>query len=107
MNSKKQSEIGKAFYIVWGIVAIAGLILVLIPFFIEEQALLKTTPMCTTVVTGEGSCAFCGLTRGFIALSKGQIEEALLWNTFSLYIFIFFILNFIIFSISLIYLKNK
>ncbi len=107
MNSLKMPELKKALYIVWGIVALTGLILVLIPFFIDEHLLLKTTPVCTSIVSGEGSCVFCGLTSGFIAISNGMIEEALLWNTFSLLIYIIFILNFIIFSFSLIYLKNK
>tara|TARA_R110002072_G_scaffold235697_1_gene393306 strand:+ start:20789 stop:21112 length:324 start_codon:yes stop_codon:yes gene_type:complete len=107
MTFKKQSDLKKALYIVWGIIAVMGQVLVLIPFIIDEKVLLKSTPVCTASLSGEGSCLFCGLTRGFIALSKGMIEEALLWNKFSLLIFLFFLINFIIFTFSLIYLKNK
>lgn len=107
MKFKKQSDLKKAIYIVWGIVAVMGQILVLIPFFVDEKVLLKSTPVCTAALSGESSCHFCGMTRGFIALSNGMIEEALLWNKFSLLIFIFFIINFIFFTISLIYLKYK
>ncbi|MEX0997143.1 MAG: DUF2752 domain-containing protein [Flavobacteriaceae bacterium] len=107
MNPFKLPELKKAIYIVWGIVAVIGQLLVIIPFVVSENVLLKTTPVCTAAISEEGSCVFCGLTRGFVALSNGMIEEALLWNQYSLLIFLFFIINFIVFTFSLIYLKNK
>lgn len=58
-------------------------------------------------ITGE-QCASCGLSHGFSLILRGEVSEALIWNPYSLRIFIFFFSQLLLrIAFSFFYLRYK
>jgi hypothetical protein len=57
-------------------------------------------------LTGE-QCASCGLSHGFSLILRGRISEANQWNLYSIRVFLFFALQFIMrITFSFLYAKH-
>jgi hypothetical protein len=58
-------------------------------------------------LTGE-QCASCGLSHGFSLILRGRISEANHWNLYSIRVFLFFALQFIMrITFSFLYAKHS
>lgn len=63
------------------VLAVTGLAaaLVLAASFCLDPGGLAVWPECAARKAG-GSCALCGMSHSFVAISQGRFEEALAWN---------------------------
>ncbi len=98
-NGFKQSII-----IFWAIISIISMMVVATPFFFTENYILSISPNCYSRAFLNQDCSLCGVTRGFIQVSKGNFESAILHNQMSPYIFLLFSMNSILFLAFLTYI---
>lgn len=70
--------------IVWGIFSVAGAALILAFFLLPENVLHAIS---RTISVPHDDCAFCGMTRAFCSISKGEFEEAYRLNRGSIVVF--------------------
>jgi hypothetical protein len=55
--------------------AIAGLVL-LAPFVVSRETILRQTPQCWYKARHQKDCPACGMTRGFLEISDGNLRAA-------------------------------
>lgn len=89
-------DVFKSVWIVYSTAAAAALLLTLV---MPDEYLLNKTPLCESISKHGTECAACGMTRGFIHIAKFEFNEAMNSNKGSVYVFLGFFLN------SLIFLK--
>ena len=82
-----------ALFVVW--IVLSGIILVSLvaPFLISSDSIIAIVPECDWKVKYDKECLLCGLTRSFVCISQGSFTKAQKLNKFSVYIFMFFLLN--------------
>ncbi|MFC2093111.1 hypothetical protein ACFLSV_04340 [Bacteroidota bacterium] len=98
----------KALFIAWVIISLVILFIQIAPFILLEEFLLSVTPACKLNNIGQG-CFLCGMTKGFINISKGYLYRAYRVNNFSVYLYLIFWLNIIslfIFSVIIFYRRK-
>jgi len=71
------------------------------PFIFSEDTISHLTPKCKWKTKYNRQCPLCGMTKAFILISQGNINEALKSNNSSFGLYILFIFNEIAFLFSL------
>lgn len=99
MNNRKSKEQIAAVLIVWMIISIITTIVLIISFFIEKQAVLQLTPTCISKSQFNIECSLCGMSRAFIKISNYEFSEAYNLNNGSIFVYLSFLLNSLIFII--------
>jgi hypothetical protein len=89
--------------IIWTIFSILIIGLFLTLLFFDSMFLLKNSPKCTSVAILGKNCFLCGTTRGFLQIKKFDFTEAQKCNGLCIPLFIFFLLN----SLLFIYFLKK
>ena len=105
---KLSSDLKKVFLIVWIIIGLAVLFLLAVPFLVREDVVLDITPDCYYRKLYNKECLFCGMTRSFYCISRGELVKAAELNGLSLYLYAAFTINevcILIFILKLI--KNR
>ena len=74
---------GAALRIVWGLITLLMLTALALPWVASDAAILARTPRCAAQVRDHAPCALCGMTRAFLALSRGQVRQAQHLNPYS------------------------
>ncbi|HPT11537.1 MAG TPA: DUF2752 domain-containing protein [Bacteroidales bacterium] len=57
-------------------------------------------------ITGQ-PCPSCGLSHAFSLIVRGRFDEAIMWNQYSVRVFIFFLVQFIIRLVMVAYIYRK
>ena len=68
----------------WLIVSAAIVPVLAAPFLVPPRTLLSLMPPCQSKVRYGRECALCGMTRGFILISRGRFDDALRRNRASI-----------------------
>jgi hypothetical protein len=58
-----------------------------------EEAILDATPRCRSRVRDGTPCSMCGMTRAFVLISSGRVEEASAMNRYAFPLYVGFVLN--------------
>ena len=101
-------DLKKSLFFTWVIISVVVLLIQIAPLILQEEFLLSLTPTCELKKIGQ-ECFLCGMTKGFIDISKGDFSGAYQVNNFSIYLYLIFCLNIIslfIFSVIIFY-KRK
>ncbi|WP_369426754.1 DUF2752 domain-containing protein [Profundicola chukchiensis] len=85
------------------IITTVSAVILILPFLVDSKIILQISPTCTYKTQFNLECFFCGMSRAFIEISKGNLSSAISLNRGSLFLFILFSINIIIFSIYFIY----
>ena len=88
-----RADFFKALLIVWMIIGILTSLVLIVPFIFLPDTLYSATPECIWKTVYGKPCPLCGMTHAFVLLSKGNIEDALIENSYSLKLYMVFILN--------------
>lgn len=87
---------------IWTILSIIMTLILLIPFFLNKQKILQITPICLSKKQFNVECFMCGMTRAFIEISQGNLKGAQIFNKYSLFLYLSFLLNSIVFFVFFI-----
>lgn len=82
-----------AILIVWGISGIVLLVPLASPYLLSESEIFAITPVCVSMELYGESCFLCGMTRGFIEISRGNLEKAREFNVYSVALYGAFAVN--------------
>lgn len=79
-------QIKKALLISW--IAISALLLptIAVPAFLPARVILSGAALVSADHAGNG-CSMCGMTRAFIAITQGKLEQALQLNRRSIWLY--------------------
>ncbi|MBM4128279.1 MAG: DUF2752 domain-containing protein [Nitrospira sp.] len=67
----------------WLIVSAVLLFMLIAPHLLSETALLSASTAFRLLHHHQGMCFLCGMTRAFIAISRGRLTEAVALNDWS------------------------
>ena len=97
------SDYKKSIFIFWSIVSIVSLIVIVSPFLFTESKILLFSPKCYSKLLLNQECSLCGMTRGFIQISRGNFDSAIMYNQYSPFIYFLFFMNSFFFIAFLVY----
>ncbi len=86
--------------IVWIVFSVVIILLFLGLLILDNKTLMSLSPKCISVLSGHGTCFFCGMTRAFLEIKNFNFKSAYLLNWFSVPLFLFFIFNSLVFIFS-------
>jgi 3-deoxy-D-manno-octulosonic acid (KDO) 8-phosphate synthase len=95
-----------ALTVVWTLATLISAAIIAAPFFISRQSILSRTPQCVSVVRYHKECFMCGMTRAFITISSGEIDRARSFNRGSVYLYLAFVANMLVYLLCFNYLKT-
>lgn len=95
------SEIKNSLLIVWAILTIFIFFIILSPFVLQENTILKFAQQCQSKIKHNSRCSLCGFTTGFLMISRGKFNKAVLTTANSLFLYIIFITNELVFALFL------
>ncbi len=98
----RNKDVWTSVRIVWFIVSIICCVLVLSPFILRQETIYNIAAFLQ--VKHEQPCILCGMTRAFLSLSKGDIQQALRYNNYSVFVVLIIAANILS---NLIYLFYK
>ena len=75
------------------IIGLAVLFVLAVPFFVREDAVLENMPDCSYRKLYNKECVFCGMTRSFYCISRGELGKAADLNGLGLYLYAAFAVN--------------
>jgi len=91
----------------WMIYSTAIAILLLLVFILPGEVILNNAPLCESISRFNIECFACGMSRGFVHISQFEFYEASESNRGSIYVFVIFVLNTLLFIKNLINLKRS
>lgn len=89
-------ELYRTLIIVWGISVGLCLLLLSLVFLIDQDYILSRIPTCPSQLQNK-ECILCGASRAFFEIKNLNFAKAFQLNKLSLFIFLSFLLNIIIF----------
>lgn len=90
-------ELKQAFRIVWYIISLIGLVILFAALFMKHDLVLSITPTCASIKYFNKECILCGMSRAFLEIRDLRFFEAYQLNRGSIFLFLFFCANSIIF----------
>jgi hypothetical protein len=91
-----------AFFAVWLILSGVILVLLFVPFIFPPESIQAAAPVCEWKTKYDVACPFCGMTRSFLHISRGEFSRAHTAHGLSLYLYTFLILNELVAALVLI-----
>lgn len=88
------ADLRKAVKVVWLILSVVGMLAVVAPVVLPEQAVLGLFPVCSAKARGS-SCVLCGMTTAFVRLAHGDWRGAVDANPGAPALYVTFALNFL------------
>jgi len=82
------SNVRTAFVIAWLILALLSIPVVAAPFVLPSQTISRWTPVCERKAKSGEECLLCGMTRAFLLIGEGRLQEASLRNHASVPLFL-------------------
>lgn len=86
-------ELIKSIYAVWVIVSAFLLVLLVALLLLPETLLLFISSEVQLPHHNQETCFLCGMTRSFIAISRGKFNEAMVTNSWSTALYLIIVLN--------------
>ena len=86
-------ELRTSLWIAWAIVSALMFAALVSSFFLSAEQVLSLTPGCVWKAKYGRECAVCGMTRGFIHISRGHFQDAFQSNRASLPLYGLFVVN--------------
>jgi len=83
----------KAFVISWMIAGLGMGLAVGASFLLTPESAAGILPPCESRIAGGRPCPLCGMTTGFIQVSRGRFDEARRANAMSLPLYALFVAN--------------
>lgn len=96
-----------AFFMSWIILSGIIFLIILSSFFAPPKVFDCVVPKCEWQLKYNKKCVFCGMTRGFLAISKGQLLKAVEFNKLSIPLYLGFIANDAVLIFYLFFKKIK
>ena len=93
MSKNRRNDLILTVLLVWLIVSAGLFVVLMLPFVVPQHQLAQFVPECISQVKFQKSCAFCGMTTAFYAISRGDFLEAYRLNSLSLFVYSLFLLN--------------
>lgn len=93
VRSVMLEDVKKAFLVVWLLISSFLLLILLVPFILSEKAVLQLSAICVSSNHGPAQCPLCGMTRAFVAISRGNFHEALQLNRGSIGLYLAFVVD--------------
>ncbi|HCE43940.1 MAG TPA: hypothetical protein DET40_10365 [Lentisphaeria bacterium] len=90
---KISPDLRKVLLIVWMMIGLAVLLMIAVPFLFKEDAVLGNLPECSYKKLYGRECLFCGMTRSFYCISRGELGKASEFNRLGLYLYAAFAVN--------------
>ena len=88
-------QLKSAFFDVWIILSFLILVILIGPFVFSADSIYSVTSKLQT--EHKTKCLLCGMTTSFIKISKGEFDEAISVNKYGIYLFVFLLVNELIF----------
>lgn len=76
-----------ACFLVWTILSLLILVVLISPFVVSRDILFSVSAACQIRNHGHEPCCMCGMTKAFIAITEGNIREAMMHNRRSVLLF--------------------
>lgn len=86
-------ELRTAFTVVWLIVSGALSSAIAAPFLLSQDTVLSLGAALQSQAHDQGTCALCGMTRAFVAISEGDFARAFLLNPGSIPLYLAIAVN--------------
>lgn len=83
----------KGFLLAWLAASIVLLPVLTAPFLLPAETIYRLEPVCEWKARHNRECALCGMTRGFLAISRGEFQRASSLNRGSVPLYFGLILN--------------
>ena len=96
-----------AIRISWGVISLVILLVLISPFVLPENTIYKISSFCRSANHTDKGCILCGATNAFVNISRGNFGLAAKSNLLSIFIYIFFVLNEMVFILFLKKNLNK
>ncbi|MBK7255186.1 MAG: DUF2752 domain-containing protein [Ignavibacteria bacterium] len=90
------SELKFSLKVIWIIFSVLVLFILMLTFF-NPELLISKAPVCISKSLSGEECFMCGSTRAFAEISAGRFEKASELNRMSIIVYLFFVINEIIF----------
>jgi len=74
-------------FIAWGILGLVLFVPLVGPFLLTVSKIYSITPVCVTRQMYNEPCILCGMTRGFIEISRGNFGKAKEFNPYSMWLY--------------------
>jgi hypothetical protein len=87
------TELKISLFLVWSILSIIILFILIAPLFLSQDSILKLAPYCVSRTKYNKECPLCGMSRAFIAISKGNLGVAYSANKAAIPTYLTFALN--------------
>jgi len=82
------SHVRTALVISWLILTLLSIPVVAAPFVLPAKTISHWTPVCERKAKSGEECLLCGMTRAFLLLGEGRLQEASLHNHASVPLFL-------------------
>jgi hypothetical protein len=69
-------DVRRSLLIVWLVVGSVVAVVLTTPFVVQEESVLHLSPTCEWQARYDRPCVLCGMTRAFLAISRGRLDEA-------------------------------
>jgi hypothetical protein len=89
----ENKQIKLALSVVWIVLSGIILIILIVTFILPADSIDAIVPKCESKIKFNKPCPLCGMTTGFLDISRGQFKEASMANGFGIYLFSIFVSN--------------
>lgn len=107
MTASTRDDVWKALAIVWVVVSLGAIAVLALPFLVRPATIQARLPVCESIARDGVPCPACGLTRGFLALSEGDVTRARAANPAAPLLYGMFALNGVLFLLAVPRLKRR
>jgi hypothetical protein len=86
-------QLGMALRSAWLVVSLELAVVLLAPFLLSAETIYALAPVCEWKARRHKECVLCGMTRSFVAISRGDFSEAMRRNRGSIPLYALMIVN--------------
>ena len=80
-------------FIVWVILGLVLLMPLASPFIFTDFQIKSISPECVSMRLYNKPCILCGMTRGFLEISRCNFDKATEFNAYSIWLYSTFLIN--------------
>jgi|GEM_PF-1664460 hypothetical protein len=91
------ADLRKSLIIVWVILSVSVACAIASPYVFSQGHILQVIPQCLAKIQNDVPCSLCGMSRAFISMSRGELGDAVRYNSWSPQLFLIFTINTLLF----------